>query len=131
MFKKMCLMGICLWAGVALAETCANGHGTLIIGNDGVSKYCMSQVTMNWWSAFAWCDAAKGKLLNVTTECDKVEVTEEVWCANLVDKVDTYIWTANIARDGTPYRYARDRRSLGYGFNKNDGNYMRALCTLP
>jgi len=129
MFKKMCLMGICLWANMASADICANGHGTLIIGNDGVSKYCLSPLGMNWWSAFAWCDAAGGKLLNLSTECDKVTPTQPTWCANLEGKIRDYIWTANISAGGNPYFFYAPNRVLADAWSKTNSQ-PKALCTL-
>ena len=70
---------------------CANGYGTLIIGNDRVTRYCLSPRGMNWWSTFAWCDAAHGTLIDVNIDCDTVSgaidcpnlsSTGQVWARN-------------------------------------------------
>ena len=48
------------------ATECAHGGGVEIRGNDG-TNYCLSNSIMNWWSAFAWCDAAGKKLISMET----------------------------------------------------------------
>ena len=48
---------------VAMAEedtTSADGAGTIVIGVSGY-KYCLSNKTMNWWNAYAWCDGLKNE----------------------------------------------------------------------
>ena len=66
--KKLLLMGCLLLAVPALSEECAKGAGYVIIGNDN-TRYCASRHEMNWWSAFAWCDAAGGQLFDLSTQC--------------------------------------------------------------
>ena len=60
--------GILLFSGIAHAESCANGAGKAASGANG-NMYCMSTAYMNWWSAFAWCEAIGGSLVDVTEDC--------------------------------------------------------------
>ena len=56
---------------VAMAEedtTGADGAGTIVIGVSGY-KYCLSNKTMNWWNAVAWCDAMGKRLIDLNTDC--------------------------------------------------------------
>ena len=88
---------------VAQAQTaglCANNAGKIINGIDG-SKYCLSPINMNWWSAFAWCDTAGYKLVNATRECNKG--TGPGACRNFAsgafnfNYVPSYgVWTASL-----------------------------------
>ena len=129
MNQKIMWMSIGLWVGLftlpAGATGCANGHGDLIIGNDGVSKYCLSKVSMNWWSAFAWCDAAGGKLWHLT-ECDRVN-NPNSWCANLEGRtLPYYFWTADV--------YSASHAYLKYGNGFNTGpktSSYSVMCVLP
>ena len=102
------------WGFPVLAENCANGAGYIIYGNDKDpdhnrpgTKYCLSKVSMNWWSAFAWCDAAGGKLIS-TSECNKSTTTEDVDCPNL--------------KGIYPNAHCHTSTGLDY-FGKNNGNY--------
>ena len=69
MLKKVCFIAGVLMAFSVMADTtpqgsCANGGGTIYLGKDN-ARYCLSATDMNWWSAFAWCDAAHGRLISV------------------------------------------------------------------
>lgn len=76
-----------------LAESCAGGSGTVVEGLDG-TRYCKSNITMNWWSAFAWCDVAGGQLIDITTECIKTIGT--TGCPNLTGIGSGWVWTQNV-----------------------------------
>ena len=66
MLKKLCLIGLC---GLAIPAGAGNCWGVEIVGKDNITHYCLSKQTMNWWSAFAWCDAQGMRLFNPDTEC--------------------------------------------------------------
>jgi len=84
MKQLILLTAILLTSTVTLAEdtttteTCANGAGTVITGAVTGHKYCRSNSSdMNWWNAYAWCDAMGRKLFdrancacgNTTADC--------------------------------------------------------------
>ena len=63
--------------------------------------YCISNQTMNWWSAFAWCKANKRHLVTLDEACNN-----QSWsggCKNMVIGVDKYIWTAIASGDSSAY----------------------------
>ncbi|MBQ6855132.1 MAG: hypothetical protein IJO11_06820 [Alphaproteobacteria bacterium] len=104
--KKVMIMGI---AGVltilpmnAESASCANGAGVELKGNDH-GTYCRSPITMNWWSAHAWCDAIGMKLVPME-ECEcrdesKCDMTRQ--CPNLYNTSagDMWLWTATPKSD--------------------------------
>ena len=49
-------------------ETCANRAGILVIANDE-TKYCMSRISMNWWTALSWCQSIGMRPFNYPTDC--------------------------------------------------------------
>lgn len=64
--------------------------GTEITGKNG-HVYCMSNVLMNWYSAFAWCDSQGRTLVTMEQACD-IDETErwdggvgEGKCLNMVE----------------------------------------------
>lgn len=111
----------------AVAESCAGGSGTVITGLDG-TRYCKSNITMNWWSAFAWCDAIGGQLIDITTEC--IKTTGTTGCPNLTGVGDGLVWTRNVPNSVHTYyvnlssglvqsvfdRITANRRTLCVGF---------------
>lgn len=85
--KKILLIGlaVCFYSNIALAEGCAKGGGRIVTAVNG-TKYCLSKVIMNWWSAFAWCDTSGYKMPHPNTDCDcegYPECDPESSCGNL------------------------------------------------
>ncbi len=76
-------------------------EGTEITGKNG-HVYCMSNVGMNWYSAFAWCDVQGRTLATVRQICD-IDETQK-WtggegvggCLNMVgvSSEDKNVWSA-------------------------------------
>ena len=101
---KKCLgFAFCLWimfSVPAVAASCAGGSGTVLTGKDGTS-YCKSNISMNWWSAFAWCDAIGGRLIDVTEEC--IKTTGRSGCPNLTEVGGGLVWTQNVPSANLAY----------------------------
>ena len=120
-----CLLWSSLAFGACNSTTCANGMGMVIEGADHASCYCLSKVGMNWWSAFSWCDAARGTLIDVNVDCQTVSGSS-VDCPNLYNNgLDRGVWTRNTA-NGSRATYIK---ANGNTHNENKtwaGSY--ALC---
>jgi len=67
MFHKIILIAFCFCALTARAA-CTNDIGISITGVDG-SNYCISKVSLNWWSAHSWCRAVEGTFASVDDAC--------------------------------------------------------------
>ena len=80
--KIYLLAGSLLMAIPALADECAYGAGIVVEANNH-RKYCLSKIPMNWWSAFAWCDAAGGTVVSATVDCIDPAVSGVGSCPNL------------------------------------------------
>lgn len=119
--KKILFLICMLYAHCCLAESCANGGGTVVLGADG-TRYCLSNPTMNWWSAFSWCEAAHGTMFDINTECYKVEGTEA--CPNLRNS-SSYGWSANRKSTNQPY-ILRNENILPIGI----ASVYKVYCTL-
>ena len=96
MKRLILLTAILLTSTVVLAEdttteTCANGAGTVITGAVTGHKYCMSNNTMNWWNAHAWCDAIGDRLFSLN-DCE-YSVTGGVSCPDIVRIGGGCLWT--------------------------------------
>ena len=62
--------GILMMSSVAMGNetSCAGGSGTLVTGKSGY-KYCKSNKGMNFWNAYAWCDAMRKRLIDLNKDC--------------------------------------------------------------
>lgn len=95
----MLTCGILFVTSVAMAddtptETCANGAGTVVIGVITGHKYCMSNNSMNWWNAYAWCDAQGRRLISMDDCACSASVNCDGKCAEFTQKLGKYAWTA-------------------------------------
>ena len=63
--------------------------------------YCISNQTMNWWSAFAWCKANKRHLVTLDEACNN-----QSWsggCTNMNIGISKGVWTAIASGDSSAY----------------------------
>ena len=99
MKKIVWLIVLSLLAATHGYAACA--EGTEITGKNG-HVYCKSNVSMNWYTAFAWCEAQGRTLATMEQMCD-IDETHK-WdgnfgagkCLNLVGvfSENPYIWSA-------------------------------------
>ena len=114
---------------MANSEPCANGAGVIIYGNEH-GRYCYGNKPMNWWSAFAWCDAAGGKLVT-PAECSSSTTVGTSECPNLQGKLQSCALTSASADAEKNYRI-----DIPYGgIYKVDGEkksnvHCRPLCVM-
>ena len=75
----------------AQAATCEGGK--LVTGNNG-HEYCQSKYQMNWWSAYAWCEAQGRHLASMYELCPDWDGSKGGdKCANANDGFDGSGWT--------------------------------------
>ncbi|MBR6675574.1 MAG: hypothetical protein IKL32_06640 [Alphaproteobacteria bacterium] len=124
-------------SSVAFAEeTCANGAGKIVIGDINQKKYCLSNKTMNFWNAYAWCDAQETNLVDLT-DCACSDTTAdcaENKCPNFGSAPYGYreVWTS------APHDTNKMKRivmatylpngSVGQWNKDSSGAGMYALC---
>ena len=142
--KNLFLIGAVLFTTlVAVAddtttETCANGAGTVIEGavadaNGNKHKYCMSNKTMNFWNAYAWCDALGRRLFQLSDcRCDNmVADCAKNMCLELNKGIDKLVLTSNSFTTATVYSVRLSDGNIGFGSSRNhraDSGTMHALC---
>ena len=109
----------------AFSETCANGAGTQVIGVDG-EIYCRSNVSMNWWSAIAWCDAANMRLVSLD-RCNgkNGNISGDVGCPNFKGTGSVSCWTSSVPSGSSAFYVNLSSGAVDYD---SRGNYYRALC---
>ena len=65
-------------------------------------SYCFSSQTMNWWSAFAWCDAQGRHLASISELCDYDQYVYGLNASRCPNKEwGLNGWTANVTSDDT------------------------------
>ena len=88
-----------IFAEDVVPEICAGGAGTIFVGYVTGQKYCMSNKNMNWWNAYAWCDAQGRRLFSLDDcGCDNVKANcANNTCAELKGIYPTWkrFWTAS------------------------------------
>ena len=122
--KKLIVFLMCVFAVSSVhafdADECTAAGGTVITRNvngatNAPSKcdadkcpattktFCRSSQTMNWWTAFNWCDSIGGSLASFGEMCPKVQTAVNNTtgaCPGLQGKGSNWVWS-----------------SLGYGSN--------------
>ena len=129
MKKILMICALCLTIAThAYAEGCAGGHGTVVVGNDG-KNYCKSKVTMNWWSAHAWCAANGMKLIDTNKNCactGNEKCNEPVSCPNFYQVDFVHCWTAT--PQGSYYAYTINHSTGNFGSSITRNLNYSALC---
>ncbi len=136
-YKMNCLLaavtiGLCLLTGTNAYAACA--EGTEITGKNG-HVYCKSNITMNWYTAFAWCDTQGRTLATMEQMCD-IDDTQR-WdgntgtgkCLNLAgaSSENQYVWSA--IPYGSSYAFYVNLSTANvYNHYNRTGNYFYALC---
>ena len=114
----------CILASTSSWAECDGGYP--IQGKNG-TKYCLSAIGMNWWSAFAWCESQKMKLGNLTDLCYISEEnrwlggTSEGACPNIVGAYtgNVFAWT-EVSTSNTVARVINPRSGTLNSFGKAD-----------
>ena len=121
------MLGLTLSAP-ALADSCAGGAGQTVTGVDG-KIYCRSNISMNWWSAFAWCEAA-GKTLVSLEDCNgqNGDVSGTAQCPNFAGRgVDRWHWTSSVPGASNAYNVNLSSGAVSSDFSRSNFNFY-ALC---
>jgi len=117
---KFALFGIILLvAGQTLAETtipwtkegCESVKGTWITAHSATDEgcdsihcngknFCRSNVELNWWSGFIWCQSIGRELADVETACPNSFASG--FCANLKGN-NQWMWLDGVCASGLAY----------------------------
>lgn len=124
-------IGLCLLTGTNAYAACA--EGTEITGKNG-HVYCKSNITMNWYTAFAWCDTQGRTLATMEQMCD-IDDTQR-WdgntgtgkCLNLVgaSSENLWVWSAIPAGSANAFSVTLSTADV-HRRNRTNGTYS-ALC---
>ena len=133
MRKLIVFLCLCVFlAPSAMAEPTCNG-GSTITANNGTT-FCISGKSMNWWSAFAWCESQKRKLADFSKECpdaSQAPAETEGQCPNLQGKGNVWVWSSLAQGSGSAISVKLSSgtvRSYNRKFGLDYGDYAYALC---
>ena len=110
-------------AGAAVIGECARGHGDLLLDDDKITTYCRSKVRLNWWSAFTWCKAAGGRLIDINKDCS------DTGCGKYSFLNAYRTWTANQKDESTAFSYCGWTGIITYQKADSGGNNS-TLCIM-
>ena len=64
---------------------CNAGKGGEIVEVDGES-FCKASATMNWWSAYSWCQGIGGRMPSIAELCPGKTITRANSCGRTYDR---------------------------------------------
>ena len=131
------MCGVLMMSSVVFAEdtveTCANGAGFVVVGMVTGHKYCSSYKEMNWWNAWAWCDAMGMRMFDLN-DCACGNTTAD--CANMcpemkeASNVSQWNWTTRSKNASQAYGINPSHGKIYHSWNRDNSAYgsFHALC---
>ena len=112
-------------AGATKVGQCANGKGELWLDNDGITTYCRSsKISMNWWSAVAWCEAIGGRLIDINKDCSNTGCEKYGFIGAYT------IWTSNSKDDANAFQYGGWSGIKAAAKTQASGGNLHTFCIM-
>ena len=99
----------------------AKGGTIVTVGGD---SFCQSNSTMNWWSAYAWCEAMGGRMPQIAELCPGQPITYDQPCGR------TYlgnVWSTTVENKNTWHAELGNPQKMRNNTGKTE-NWLIALC---
>ena len=128
MLKKFILIGLCLMALPTVAQNAARCEGGSLITGANNHEYCLSDITMNWWSAHSWCRAQGRTLVTVTQACNGIFPNMNASCDNFAGRLrhlTEHAWTTTPYRTDSAYTLNLYQQVQ---YRKRNATSLYALC---
>ena len=120
--KKILLTAVMAIVMVTSAHAACEG-GTL--SDDG--KFCVSNITLNWWSASNWCKANGRHLVTMYEVCpDWDGNTGSGKCPVIASSIDGYVWTATASGSNKAFYIHHSDGTVNNGSPRT--SMRRAIC---
>ena len=104
--------------------------GTEITAKNG-AKFCKSDKTMDWWTAFAWCESQGRKLADFSVMCPGIPqqlADKKGACPNLQGLGDNvWLWSSLTYRSSQAFFVNFSSRAVSC-YGARDDRYGFALC---
>ena len=141
--KYPIVIGAFLLSASVFASECGGGQwitanevgdldGACLVGSCNGKQFCVSNGSVNWWSAFTWCKSNGLRLADLKTACAG-NVPEGSYCINLKGKLDLSFWTSTSASDEKAYVLGGSGKHVHPcdkkdNFDGRSAKSLRALC---
>ncbi len=110
-------------------------EGDIVTGANN-QQYCVSRITMNWYTAFTWCDSFGMSLQSVAQLCDNGDAK---WdgnvgsekCLNMLNgRLTGTVWTANARMNSEAFLVDTSGKVFNFlkVFYGDDRGANRAVC---
>ncbi len=120
--KKILLTAVMAIVMATSAHAACEG-GTL--SDDG--KFCVSNITLNWWSASNWCKANGRHLVTMYEVCpDWDGNTGSGKCPVIASSIDGYVWTATASGSNKAFYIHHSDGTVNNGSPRT--SMRRAIC---
>ncbi|MGN1091052.1 MAG: hypothetical protein ACI4RJ_00975 [Alphaproteobacteria bacterium] len=116
MKKLLFILSFIIASTSAFAEAKCEG-GDPFEGVINGHEYCISQKTMTWWAAFAWCQHQGRHLASLQEACgDLYGAIGDAACGNLIKSGVTVkaCWSANPSGSISAYKVDAGTGRIGY-----------------
>lgn len=114
-------------------------EGKILIGKDTSRKYCISNATTNWWSAYQWCQTQGYMMPTPEQACDYIDSSgfyrtyKDQACPQLDGSFPndgTRAWVYRVNADYTAsYTHFVSWQKMGKTAMSSN-NFARALCLM-
>ena len=127
MKKKLFLM--CLIGLISITSVYAKCDGGTEITNSVGTTFCQSNVTMNWWSAAAWCKANKLQLATIYEMCPSWNGnTGSGKCPELSVNSSGYVWSATAKDNDAAFIVSLESGAVNHGHLGERKTGGKAFC---
>ncbi len=118
---------------ILMMSVTANACGGIAIKGKSGADYCLSKHSMNWYSAYAWCNDQKMRLIDMETVCKnynscpelKLSSEEKTHIADNGGTVD-WVWTNTSSVSGSAFAVLLSSGGIYNGYYRLESIY--ALC---
>ena len=127
MKKKLFLM--CLIGLISTTSSYAACNGGTEITNTAGTTFCKSNVSMNWWSAAAWCKENEMSLATMYEMCPSWDGnTGSGKCSELNGTGSDYVWSATASGSESAFYVLLSTGTVDTYRSRNYDSKSSAFC---
>ena len=129
MSRKLFLM--CLISALSITSAYAKCDGGEEVTNTAGTTFCKSNVTMNWWSAAAWCKANGMQLASMYELCPSWDGNSGVDCLELRGTAEGGAWSSTASDEEHAFAFRLSDGYIHVGYNdgiRHRDDFYSALC---
>ena len=126
---KTKLLLACIIGLFSVTSAYAKCDGGTEITNTAGTTFCRSNVTMNWWSAYAWCRANGLRLATMYEICPSWDGNVgNGKCPELSDGDGGWAWSSTVRNVGSAF-FVNPSGTVGkLEYGREEANVIAAIC---